>query len=81
AGLLNARLERQREIGAALSEEHDRREAEAAALGAELAATREKLAKTAGQRNLFLVILIALGLAAAGYAVFRALRFLRVIPV
>jgi hypothetical protein len=81
AGLLASQLEQQREIAAALSAEHDRREAEAAALGEELADTREKLAKAAGRRDLYLVILIALGLAAAGYAVFRVLRLLRVIPV
>jgi Skp family chaperone for outer membrane proteins len=81
AGLLASQLGRQREISAALSAEHDRRDAEAAALEAELADTRERLAKTAGQRNLFLAVIIALGLAVAGYAAIRVLRFLRVIPV
>jgi hypothetical protein len=78
---LNAQLARQREISAALSEEHGRREADGAAAKEELAVTKEKLAKTAGQRDLAVAVAIALALAVIGYAAIRVLRFLKIIPL
>ena len=81
AGRLNAQLAEQREISVALSVEHDKREAAAATVQTELEGTKEKLAKVKGRRNLYLAILIAVGIAVLGYAAFRVLRFLRVIPV
>jgi hypothetical protein len=78
---LNAQLARQREISAALSEEHDRREADGAAVKEELAVTKEKLAKTAGQRDLAIAVAAALALGVIGYAAIRVLRFLKIIPV
>ena len=80
-GRLNEQLAEQRNIAAAFSEEHDKREAAGAAVKAELADTKEKLAKAGGQRNLFLAIMIALALAIVGFIVIRVLRFLRIIPV
>jgi uncharacterized protein HemX len=78
---LNVQLARQREINAALSGEHDKREAAGAEVKEELTETKEKLAKAGGQRNLFLAIMIALALAIVGFIVIRVLRFLRIIPV
>jgi chromosome segregation ATPase len=74
-------LEEQRSISAALSEEHDKREAARAEVKEDLAVTREKLAKVSGQRNLAIAIAAALALAVIGYIVIRVLRFLRIIPV
>jgi hypothetical protein len=74
AGRLNDQLVEQREINAALSAEHDRREAASAEVKAELA-------KVKGQRNLYLVILIAVCLGILGCIAFRVLRFLRIIPI
>jgi chromosome segregation ATPase len=81
AGRLNDQLVEEREINAALSREHDKREAAAAEVKKDLAVAREKLAKVSGQRNLAVVIAAALALAIIGYIVIRVLRFLRVIPV
>jgi hypothetical protein len=81
AGRLNAQLVEQREISAALSAEHNKREAAASTVRIELEATKEELAEVKGRRNLYLAILIAAGIAVLGYAAFRVLRFLRVIPV
>jgi hypothetical protein len=81
AGHLNDQLAGQREISAALSAEHDRREAAGAAVKAELEGTKEELAKVKGQRNLYLAILIAVCLGILGYTAFRVLRFFRIIPV
>jgi chromosome segregation ATPase len=81
AGRLNTRLAEQRDINAALSEEHGRREAAAAAVKEDLTVAKEKLAKVSGQRNLAVAIAAALALAIIGYIVIRVLRFLRVIPV
>jgi chromosome segregation ATPase len=81
AGRLSAQLAEQRNINAALSEEHDRREAASAEVKEDLAVTKEKLAKVSGQRNLAVAIATALALAIIGYIVIRVLRFLRVIPV
>jgi predicted nucleic acid-binding Zn-ribbon protein len=81
AGRLNNQLAEQREISSALSVEHDKREAAAAAVRGELADTREKLVKVSGQRSLAVVIAAALALAIIGYIVIRVLRFLRIIPV
>jgi chromosome segregation ATPase len=78
---LNEQLKEQREINAALSAEHDRREAAGGEIKEELAATREKLAKVSGRRNLYLAIMIALALAIIGYIVIRVLRFLKIIPL
>jgi hypothetical protein len=78
---LNDQLAEQRDINDALSAEHDKREAAVAAVNAELAVAREKLAKVSGKRNLAVVIAAVLALAIAGYIVIRALRFLRIIPV
>jgi chromosome segregation ATPase len=80
-GRLNEQLAEQREINAAMAEEHDRREAAGAAVKEELAATKEKLMKVSGQRNLAVMIAAVLALAVIGYTVIRVLRFLRVIPV
>ena len=80
-GRLNEQLTEQRKIAAALSEEHDRREAAGAAVKAELESTKEEFVKVKGQRDFYLVILVAAGIAVLGYAAFRVLRFLRVIPV
>ena len=81
AGRLNAQLAEQRKIDAALSEEHDKRETAAAVVQIELEGTKEELAAAKGRCNLYLVILIAVGIAVLGYAAFRVLRFLRGIPV
>jgi chromosome segregation ATPase len=81
AGRLNGLLTEQRKISAALSVEHDRREAAGAAVKTELEGTKEELAKAKGQRNLYLVIIIAVCLGILGYIAFRVLRFLRIIPV
>jgi hypothetical protein len=78
---LNVQLARQREINAALSEEHGKRESAGAEVKEALAATKEKLAEVSGQRNLAVVIAAALALAIIGYVVIRVLRFLRIIPV
>jgi hypothetical protein len=74
AGRLNEQLAEERKIRAALSAEHDRREAAMAAVKAELA-------KEKGQRRLFLAVLIAVGVGVLGCIVFRILRVLRIIPV
>jgi chromosome segregation ATPase len=78
---LNVQLAEQRKINAALSAEHDRREAAGAAVKAELEGTKGELAKVKGQRNLYLAILIAVCIGVLGYIVFRALQLLRIIPV
>jgi regulator of replication initiation timing len=80
-GHLNEQLAEQREIRAALSEEHDKREAVAAVVKEDLTVAKEKLAKVSGQWNLAVAIAAALALAIIGYIVIRVLRFLRVIPV
>jgi hypothetical protein len=77
---LNAQLARQRVLEAVLSEEHGRREAAAAGVQSELEETRLKLEKTAGQRNLYLVIMIILAVGILGFIAVKVLRFLRVIP-
>jgi chromosome segregation ATPase len=81
AGRLNEQLAEEREINAALSEEHDRREAAGAAREKELEGTKGKLAKVKGQRNLYLAILIAVCIGILAYIAFRVLRFFRIIPV
>jgi chromosome segregation ATPase len=78
---LNLQLVRQRDIEAALSEEHGRREVAGAEVKEDLAATKEKLAKVSGQRNLAVAIAAALALAIIGVVVIRVLRFFRIIPV
>jgi regulator of replication initiation timing len=78
---LNTQLARQWEINAALSVEHDTREAAGAEVKEELAVTKEKLVKVSGQRNLAVAIAVALALAIIGFIVIRVLRFLRIIPV
>ena len=80
-GRLTERLAEQREIGAALSEEHDKREAAAGAVRLKLDAAKEELAKVKGRCVLYLAILIAVCIGVLGYIAFRALRFLRIIPV
>jgi hypothetical protein len=77
---LNDQLAEQRAISSSLSAEHDNREAAASAVKAELEGKKEELAKVKGQRNLFLAIIIALGIGILGYIAFRVLRFLRIIP-
>jgi chromosome segregation ATPase len=77
AGRLNEQLAEQREVNAAMAEEHDRREAAGAAVKVELAASRERLAQVSGQRNLAMAVAAVLGLAVIGYI---AIRVLRVIP-
>jgi hypothetical protein len=81
AALLNGQLAEERKIRAALSQEHDRREAATAEAKENLAVAKEKLAKVSGQRNLAVLIAAALALAIIGHIVIRALRFLRIIPV
>jgi chromosome segregation ATPase len=81
AALLNGQLAEEREINAALSADHDRRETAAAEVKEDLAVAKEKLAKVSGQRNLAVVIAAALALAIIGHIVIRVLRFLRIIPV
>jgi chromosome segregation ATPase len=81
AGRLNDQLAEQRELNAALSTEHDRREAAGAAVKVELESTKEELAKVKGKRNLYLALLIAVCLGILGYIAFRILRVLRIIPV
>jgi chromosome segregation ATPase len=81
AALLNEQLAEEREIRAALSREHDRREAAAAEVKEDLAVAKEKLAKVSGQRNLAVVIAAVLALAIIGHIVIRVLRFFRVIPI
>lgn len=78
---LNAQLAHQRELGAALSEEHYKREAEGAKVKSELEEAHVKLAKTTGQRNLYLAIMIALAVGILAFIAIKVLRFLRVIPV
>jgi chromosome segregation ATPase len=78
---LNEQLVEQRQINAALSAEHNRREAAAAAVRIELADTKEELAGAKGQRNLYLAILIAICIGVLAYIAFRVLRLFRVIPV
>ncbi|MHB9292512.1 hypothetical protein Holit_01610 [Hollandina sp. SP2] len=80
AGRLNDQLAEQRELNAALSVEHDKREVAGAAVEEELEGMKEELAKVKGQRNLCLVILIAIFIGALGYIGFRVLRLLRIIP-
>ena len=78
---LNGQLKEQREINAALSIEHDKREAAGTEVKEELTVTREKLAKVSGQRNLALAIAIALALTILGAVAIRVLRVLRIIPL
>jgi hypothetical protein len=78
AGDLNGQLAEQRQISAALSAEHDRREAAGAAVKAELAGKKEELAMVKGQRNLYLAILIAVCISVLAYIAFQILRFLRI---
>jgi chromosome segregation ATPase len=78
---LNVQLAQQREINTELSAEHNRREAAAAVIMGELVDTREKLVRVSGQRNVAMVITVALALAIIGFIVIRVLRFLRIIPV
>jgi chromosome segregation ATPase len=78
---LNALLAEERKILAALSEEHDRREAAAAETAAELESRKRELATVKGRRNVYLALLIAVCVCVFGYSVFRALRFFRVIQV
>jgi regulator of replication initiation timing len=73
AGRLNDHLVEQRELNAALSVEHDRREATGAAVKAELEDTKEELAKVKGQRNRYLALLIVVCLGILGYIAFRVL--------
>jgi hypothetical protein len=67
---LNRQLTEQRELNTALQMEHDRREAAAATVQLELAAT---LAKVKRQRNLYLALLIVVCLGILGYIAFRVL--------
>jgi chromosome segregation ATPase len=73
AGRLNNQLAEQRELNAALSAEHDRREAAGAEVKVELEDTKKKLAKVKGQRNLYLALLIVVCLGILGYIAFRLL--------
>jgi chromosome segregation ATPase len=77
AGRLNEQLAEQREINAAMAEEHDRREAAGAAVKEELAVTKEKLMKVSGQRNLAVVIAAALALMILGIVAIRVRRIIR----
>jgi septal ring factor EnvC (AmiA/AmiB activator) len=77
AGRLNGQLAEQREINAAMAEEHDRREAAGAAVKEEIAVTKEQLIKVNGQRNLAVVIAAALALAVIGYIAIRVRRSIR----
>jgi chromosome segregation ATPase len=81
AARLNEQLAEEREIRAALSEEHGRREAAGAEVKEDLAATKGRLAKASGQRNLAVAIAAALALAIIGYIAFRVSRTFRVAPV
>jgi predicted nucleic acid-binding Zn-ribbon protein len=81
AGRLNNQLAEQREISAALSAEHNKREAAAAAVRTELEGTKEELAKVKGQRNVYLVFLIAVCIGILGYIAFKVCRFLKIIPL
>jgi hypothetical protein len=76
AALLNGQLAKEREINAALSAEHDRREAAGAAAWEELEGVKGQLAKARRQLSLCATLLVA----ALGWLVFRLLRLLRVIP-
>ena len=82
---LNRQLAGERETARRQGELFDRQEdAWQRALSereAENAALRVESKKITGQRNMTLVIAIALALAIIGYAVIRILRFLRIIPV
>jgi predicted nucleic acid-binding Zn-ribbon protein len=80
-GRLNDQLAEQRGINAALSAEHDKREAAGAAVKEELEGKKEELAKVKGQRNLYLAILIAVIIGVLSIIALRVLRFLRIIPV
>jgi hypothetical protein len=77
---LKSQLARQRETEAALSAEHDKREAEGARVQAELAGVKESLAKTRGQRNTLAVLAVSLALAILAYIAIKVMRFFRVIP-
>jgi chromosome segregation ATPase len=70
AALLNDQLAKEREINAALSAEHDRREAAVAAVQEELEGVKGQLATVKQQRNLCFALLLA----ALGWVVFRLLR-------
>ena len=80
-GRLNTLLAKQREISAALSEEHDRREAAAVAVQVELDETKQELAKAKGQRNTFQAILITAGIVIVLLVIFKALRTIKIIPI
>jgi hypothetical protein len=80
AGLLNKQLAEQREISAARSEEHDRREAAAAALESELATKTLEAEEYKGRGNSRLVIIIALAGSWALYIAYRVCKFLKIIP-
>jgi hypothetical protein len=75
AGRLNDQLAEQRELNTALQVEHDRREAAAATVQREVEAT---LAKVKGQCNLYLAILLAVGIGVLGYIALRVFRILLV---
>ena len=80
-GRLNEQLAEQRKIAAALSEEHDRREAATVAVHIELEDTKEELAKVKGQRNTFRAILITAGVVVVFFIVFKVLRAIKIIPI
>jgi hypothetical protein len=80
AGLLNSQLEEQRDISAALSAEHDRREAMAAALEADLAEKALESERYQSVARVRLMAILALGLVVVGYIAFRVCRFLKIIP-
>jgi hypothetical protein len=80
AGRLNSQLEEQRDISAALSEEHDRREARAAALEADLAEKALESERYQSVAWVRLMAILALGLVVVGYIAFRVCRFLKIIP-
>jgi hypothetical protein len=82
---LNRQLAGEREITRRQGERFDEREAAwqraAAEREAENAALQVENKKIAGQRNLYLAILIAVCLMALGYIAFRVMRVLRIIPI
>jgi hypothetical protein len=81
---LNRQLAGERETTRRQGEIFDEREAAwqraASEREAENAALRVENKKIAGQRNLYLAILIAVCLGVLGYTALRVLRFLRIIP-
>jgi hypothetical protein len=82
---LNHQLAGERETTCLQGELFDEREAawqrSVSEREAENAALRVENKKIAGQRNLYLAILIAVCLMALGYIAFRVMRVLRVIPI